>query len=161
MDNGTLIAGAVFLVLCALPIIYMYRSVRNREGKMLKTIASMAEEVGCKITSKDVSGDLAIGLDEDASMLFVARKRKNETELSTVSLDGLKACKVLRFEHTVVEGYDKRNVLDRLDLSLTTKDGTTRNVCIFNADDRLQLYDEWNLIQKWEGRIANYLSASA
>lgn len=128
---------------------------------MLKLISEMAEEKGCHITTHDVSGDLAIGIDEHARMLFVARKRKSETELSSVSLEGLKACKVHRVEHTIADLEGQRIVLDRLELSLTIKDGETKVVCIFDADDRSQLYDEWNLIQLWENRIANFLPASA
>jgi hypothetical protein len=160
MDNGTLIAGAVFIALCIIPIVYMYRNVRNREAQMVKHIENLAAESGCRISSKDVSGDLAIGLDEDAGMLFIARKSKKEMELSAISLEGLRACNVHRLEHNIVDGVTPRSILDRLDLNLTTKNGERRTVCIFDSSDRAQLYDEWNLIKKWEDRISRYLPES-
>ncbi|OFZ57727.1 MAG: hypothetical protein A3D92_08405 [Bacteroidetes bacterium RIFCSPHIGHO2_02_FULL_44_7] len=149
MELGTIIAGAVLIALCAIPLTYMYLNVKRREKKMLNLINTMAEKDGCHITISNVSGDFVIGMDETANVLYVVSRMKDHERRNQVNLNEVKACQLNRVDRVVKNQEGQTTMIEKLELLLTTKDATTEAVEFYHMDLSSQLYDELTLIQKW------------
>ncbi|MDO9276772.1 MAG: hypothetical protein Q7T92_14665 [Lutibacter sp.] len=156
MNLGTIIVGAISLVLCALPFILMIRGRKRKEKQLMQSLVGIANNHNCKISSHELFVDFAIGLDEMANQLFFFRKTTENEMAQHINLAEVKFCKVINTSHTISNNDESNKIIDKLELQFSFLDKKIPdNLFVFyNADENTQLNGEILTIEKW-AKIVN------
>lgn len=143
MEMGTIITGAIVILLCILPFVLLGSGRRKRQKQLQQTLQAQAAQQGGKITRHDCLRDAAIGIDDEARTLFYV---KNETT-QHIRLQEFKTCRVINNTRTV----DNNRVVEQLALALTPTGNGRPDIQLefYNAETDIQLNGELQLLEKW------------
>lgn len=127
MDSGTLVIGAIMIAICILPFILINNSIKKQKKQLLQALLALSDQKNCKMTQYELGSNLAIGIDENADLLFFFKRLKDK-EIS---------------QHV--------NLKDKLELCISPKTKSRPDIFLefYNSEENLQLNGELQLIEKW------------
>ena len=162
IDLGSAIVGAGTIVICAVPVIMMNRSIKKREKKFLQSLSEIATRNNCRINRHEIFGSFAIGIDESKNFVFFSRRTKDKEIDHTVNLGEIQKCQVINTSRTIKNKDVNQKVIDRLELSFSpfAKNKPEFKLEFFNADDSARLHGELQSIEKWSKLINDRLNPS-
>jgi len=158
MDLGSAIIGAIVIVISALPVILMNRSIKKRKKVLLQSIKEMATQNNCHINQHEIFGSFAIGIDDSKNFVFFYRQTKEKEIKQFVDLGEVQSCKVINTSRTLKRKEGNQKVIDKLELSfIPAMNKPEIKLEFFNADVNAQLYGELQSIEKWSKLINDRL----
>ncbi len=155
MNPYTVIAGAVLLAVCILPLFIIIRSRKKVENQMSKSLEKIANASNCQLSFKDLSGNFAIGIDDNKKFVFFFKNSKVAVIEESIELAKYKSCKVIKSSKTIKSGNGTYNEIEKLELNFIPKikDNEEINLEFFNAEGSFQLNGELQVIEKWSNLI--------
>lgn len=159
MDLSSLIMGLFLLALFVLPFVLVGRSNTKKRNQFLSRLNQLAQQQNCKIATRDSCSNFIIGTDEKVSFLFFFKKSEEKEIAQSVNLAEVQKCTVLNTVKSL-NGKEKGNSgSGKLVLSLlpVKKDSPEILLEFYNENDRLQLSDEFILINKWNEIVSKKL----
>lgn len=157
MDLGVALVGALVIVACLLPFIIMYKTKKYKEEQLLEELKNTASEKGFLLTNYEVSGDLAVGIDENSNVFgFCKNVRENKSQ-EFIRLNDVKKCSLINLKNS----NGSQSIIDKLALSFEfkTKTNPSISVVFYNSEQQLQLSKELQLIEKWYAIINQKIKA--
>ncbi len=151
MDFGTIIVGAVVVGLCIVPF-YIFKSGTGKHRKeLLDQLAQLAQQKGGRITLSDYLGNFAIGLDEQAGVLYFIHDEPGKEAAHAIPLNKVRQCKPVNLNRNV----DSVKVVEKLELLIAYhhKHEAETSLEFYHADGSTQLSGEYQLLEKWAALI--------
>ncbi|MBD1263047.1 hypothetical protein HZY62_20820 [Maribacter polysiphoniae] len=157
LDLGSVIVGAIILIVCILPFILIGRSRKKREKHFLQSLSNIANQHNCQINQHEIFGTFAIGMDKVHNAVFFCRQFKDEMIEQYVDLTKIKNCKVINTGRTLKSKDGQKKVTDKLELgfSPSVKDKPEVKWEFFNADINFQPNGELLSMENWSKTINN------
>ena len=151
------IVGFVLVLIVALPYVLIKLHKQKRKKYMIDLLQAAVAEKQAKISNFEVCGKLAIGIDEDAGLLFLVRVEDDGTHNTYVQ----DICKVKNAEHIVT--YRKRRgeqVVNQILIRFQLKDKQQTFIewMIYSREEDLELYDELAFTQKWVKSVNDWVA---
>jgi hypothetical protein len=161
MDPLTTIIGLFFLALFIVPFILMSRKGKKGEKQILQSLTSMADQNKSQLTTHEIFGNIALGMDEMKNLVFFCKKNSGQPAGQTIDLAGIQQCRLLKISRTINSKEGKQEVTDRLELCFIprAKDKPELRLEIFNADAGGELNGELQSLEKWSARINSLLKS--
>lgn len=159
MDLGSVIIGAIAIIICALPFAMMSIGRKKSEKIFLKSLSEMATRNNCRLSQHDLLGIFAIGIDETKGFVFFYRQTKDSEIEQIVDLSEIQSCKVINKSRSFKNKAGNQKVIERLELSFIPIVKTKPEIKMefFNADVGVQLNGELQSIDKWSKLINDRL----
>ena len=156
MDIGITITGAILIAICILPFVLMGRNSRKQNKLLFQSLSNIAAKQNCKITVHECCEEYIIGLDEPQNFLFFYKRIKDKEISKQINLAEIQNCKIINTSRS----NDNEKVIDKLELSLVSNTKKTPEVLLelYNSDDRMQLGDDFLLIERWAKKINERLN---
>lgn len=156
MDIGIIITGAILIAICILPFVLMERNSRKQEKLLFQSLSNIADKQNCKITVHECCEEYIIGLDEPKNFLFFFKRVKDKEISEQINLAEIQNCKIINTSRS--NGNEK--VIDKLELSLISNTKKTPDILLelYNSDDRMQLGEDFLLIERWVKKINERLN---
>ena len=157
MDFGTTIVGAVLILICILPIIFIIRSSKKGEKELLKVLNDLAAKNYCTIMQFDRLNYKIIGIDKEKFKLFFIRKNPDGFQEKVIDLVGIKKCQILSSNRSIKNKEGNYEVIEKVELAFTHKDKNRQKIILdyYNADyDSFMINGEFQFAEKW-GKIIN------
>jgi len=158
MSLGLIISGVIVLLLVLAILLSASKKRQKINAEYWAPLASLAEENGCSITTRDVWNTSVIGIDEQQKFVFFIQKNADGDKKSVLNLTDVFRCKVSEQSRTTGPKEGNIKVFDRIELVIAHKDKAKpdRSIEIYNAStDRLTLAGELQIAEKWCGIINN------
>jgi hypothetical protein len=156
MDIGITITGAILIAICMLPFVLIGRNRRKQEKLLFQSLSNIAAKQNCKITVHECCEEYIIGLDETSNFLFFFKKIKDKEISKQINLAEIQNCKTINTSRS--NGNEK--IIDKLELSLIANTKKTPDILLelYNSDDRMQLGDDFLLIERWAKKLNERLN---
>ncbi len=163
VDMGTAITGIVFLALFALPFVLDRRSRDNKKKRALLSLQQLAEQHQCRIDHHELSGAVALGLDERKNAIFYLRQEKEGHSSQYAHLAEMRSCNLVNSMRSTKQGGAVIAPTDRVQLNLQPRDSSKAEVQleIFDAGSGLQLNGELQVAERWSKLIHERLKNAA
>ncbi len=162
MDTATLTIGLISIAICAMPFVLMSVSKSNKKKYLFNSLSGIAAQQNCELTQYETSGNIAIGMDKSAGVVFFFRKPTDDSRKGIgqfVNLAEVRECKLIK---TSAPPMNKNSggKTERLELSfsLLTDNKKEMRWELYNADENPQLVGELELAEKWVKIINERLS---
>ncbi|WBU88454.1 hypothetical protein [Cellulophaga omnivescoria] len=155
MDLGTDITAIIIISVCLLPFIFIARSRKKREKKMLASLEEIAKENNCTVNDYDINADFIIGIDHKQNQVFYYKSEEGVINQGAVNLTGIKKCKIATHTQTINAKNRKEYVVKGLDLKFIPRYNQDPEVSftVYDSDLKMQLTGELQLAKKWETLI--------
>ena len=148
IDPASLGISLLALVAFIGPLYYYSRKLKQKLNSQKEFIKKLGQTKNLQFSELEFwRGIYAIGLDfKQRKLVYV--KFNDQIETVVIDLDKAYKINIIKKEHQLSNGKEKRNILDHLTLSIDTID----------ENHKLEFYDserfsdndgEWPLIQKW------------
>lgn len=159
MDTGTIIIGAIFVVLCFAPFILMGGSTKRRNKKLGQGLQEIAIRHNGKVTSYECCGDFAIGLDEVSGFAFFYKKTKDKEVSKFVNLAEIRECKAINSGRTIKSAEGDYKSLDKLEIIFVPNPEKNSDMIweLYNMDDNMQQRGEVPFASLWAEKINELL----
>ena len=156
MDIGITITGAILIAICILPFVLIGRNSRKQEKLLFQSLSNIAAKHNCKITQHECCEEYIIGLDETSNFLFFFKRVKDKEISKQINLSEIQNCKIINTSRS--NGNEK--IIDKLELSFSSSTKKEANIILelYNSDDRIQLGDDFLLIERWAKKINELLN---
>ena len=162
IEPGTIITAILFLLVCSIPFILLRRNARKREKQFIDQLITVAQKNNCNITKHSFWGHAAIGIDENAHMVFFTKKTAELETGQQLALQEIQKCRVINTSRT--ERNDGNFAMtDKLELAFEPKDRNKAQTAFTFYDsshDGAMLTGELQMAEKW-CRIINDKIGSA
>ncbi|MDX5326942.1 MAG: hypothetical protein LPK80_11860 [Bacteroidota bacterium] len=160
MELGTAIIGLIVLTATFLPFVIIHRNKGKKDHESLVQLTRIAFANRSDIAQWDKVMNLSLGISSDNRYLFYVRKEGDQWTERWVELENIETCQSNTIRRPVQGKAEKDSVIERLELVLApiNRSGNIIRLEIFDAQKSLQIYEEYNLLKKWEGLIQNALS---
>ena len=96
MNTGVTITTITLTLLIILPLAYMQMQKKKSNNKILNALKELAQQQNSNITTHEVSGDFAIGIDQNSKRLFFYREKEHENVAQNIDLNTIKNCTILK-----------------------------------------------------------------
>lgn len=155
MDIGITITGAILIAICILPFVLMGRNSRKQEKLLFQSLSNIAAKQNCKITQHEYCEEYIIGIDESSNYLFFFKRVKDKEISEQINLTEIQSCKIVNTSRS--NGNEK--IIEKLELSLLPSTKNKENIILelYNYDERMQLGDDFLLIERWAKKINELL----
>jgi hypothetical protein len=156
MDLGTIIIGIICLAVCALPFVLTNRNKKKKEKELLDSLKDFAKEHNSEITSHEIGGYFAIGIDEAKNTISFLQKTKETVNLQFIDLTTIKSCEISNISRELAKN---EKVIDRLNLKFNAINKNNPSIILefYNSDISFQPSNEFDSIENWNKRINNLL----
>lgn len=143
MEMGTIITGVIIIILCILPFVLLGSGRRKRQKQLLQSLQAAAAQQGGKIARHDCMRDAAIGMDDEARVLYFVKNDATQH----FHLRSIKSCRAINNARTV----DNNRVIDQLALALLPAGNGQPDIQLefYNQETDVQLTGELQLLEKW------------
>ncbi len=159
MDTGTLLTALFFLLLCTIPFILMNISHRKKVGRYRQLLNREARAGKMSITRFNTWGNTAIGMDENAAVVFFIKKTPDGPLSMQVPLTDISQCRISNFKRTEMDGNHHYTITEKLDLVLDIRSKKEISLCFFDIQyDGGMLTGELQMAEKWRDHINAALS---
>ena len=161
MDSGTIIIGAVVVALCILPFFIFKSGAAKRRKELLEQLARLAQQQNGRISRTDAMGQFAIGLDEQANVVYFIQGEPGREVTQAIQLHDIRSCKPMNISRSVDNAQGNFKVVEKLELALSPKNKhhAEQSLEFYHADSNTQLSGEYQLLEKWANIINSRLSA--
>ncbi|AYN68275.1 hypothetical protein D1013_13255 [Euzebyella marina] len=151
MDLGTLIIGAILVILCLSPFVIIALNSNGTEKKLVKLLEAMAYKKGSTINKHEVFSNFAIGIDPNNQYLFYVKNYKGHIMEKTVLLEDFNDCSIIQTDHTIKQAKKRQTIIDKLELHLQPANKAVSDYSIefYNTDESLPLNGQLQAMQKW------------
>jgi len=151
MDLGSLIIGAIIVLLCILPFILIQIRNNKRDNKKLLDLSNSAKEHDCKITRHEFCGNYLIGMDEVNNFVFFHKIVEDRLIRQFVDLSAIEKSEVVKATRTYTEKEGTAHVIEKLELAFipNRKGGEVPLMEFYNEEVSLQLNGELQSIERW------------
>ncbi|MCK0131968.1 hypothetical protein MWU59_10700 [Flavobacteriaceae bacterium F08102] len=151
MDIGTTAISASILVACALPFALMYKKKVRRQHRLTDGLQKLAAAKNSKISTKDVYGDFAIGMDEKTNHIFYFKQKIDEVISHSIDLSTMNRCEVKTTYSPFDPKHPQDQEIDRLDLVLYPKSKQMETIALgfYDVDETFQIANELAIAEKW------------
>ena len=151
MDLGTIIVGAVVVGLCIVPFYIFKSGTAKRSRELLDQLAQLAQQKGGRITLSDSLGNFAIGLDEQAEVLYFMHDEPGKEASHAIALSKVRHCKPINQNRSM----DSVKVVEKLELLIAYNHKHEAETALefYHADGGNQLSGEYQLLEKWAALI--------
>ena len=160
MEIGIAIIGLIVLTATFLPFIIVHRNKGKRENEFLERLNWLAKTQASEIKDWDTTMELGIGLSADRQYVFFLRKKENQLSEQRVDLNTIQKCVANTIRRSVNTKAGKDSIIEKLELVFVpihpTKD--TIRLEFFHSNESLQIYEEYNLLKKWEKTLQEVLT---
>lgn len=162
MDTATLTIGLLSIAVCAMPFVLMSVNKSNKQKYLFNALSGIAAQQNRKLMKYEISGNIAIGMDENAGFVFFFRKPFAENRNGTgqlVNLAEVRECKLIKAS-AAAKDKNSNGKTERLELifSLLSDNQKEMRWELYNADENPQLVGELELAEKWAKIINDKLS---
>lgn len=156
MDIGTAITGFVLIAIMSSPFWLMKRATMVKNKRMLGLIKTEADRFECKITEYELTGNIIIGIDHDAEMVFFGKSKGTSDFSQTVNLADFQSCEIVAKNRTRGGSASNDIIVDKLELYFKSKTPGKGDITLefYSGAENFQLNDELSVIKKW-GQIIN------
>jgi len=164
MDSGTIIIAILFILICSIPFVIMGRNSKKREKQFLRTLLEIAGKNNGKLSNHDFLTHAAIGIDDDAKMIFFVKKANNMETHQLVTLHEIQKCNMITATRNGSNEDGLFKIIEKLELAFEHRDKRKANTVLefYNADySSPTLTGELQLIEKWCKMINDKIAASA
>ena len=99
MDTATLTIGLISIAICAMPFVLMSVSKSNKKKYLFNSLSGIAAQQNCELTQYETSGNIAIGMDKSAGVVFFFRKPTDDSRKGIgqfVNLAEVRECKLIK-----------------------------------------------------------------
>lgn len=161
MDLGSLIIGAIIVLLCILPFILIQIRNNKRDKKKLLDLSNSAKEHNCKITKHEFCGNYLIGIDEVNNFVFFHKIIKDQLIKQFVNLSSIEKSEIVKSTRTYIEKDGKAHVIEKLELAFipNKKDNEVLLMEFYNENVSFQLNGELQSIERWSHLINEHVLA--
>lgn len=157
MNSGTLIVGAILVLLCVGPYIYILLSAKNNALKISEAFDHQAEQHGLKITVRNLWKNKMIGLDQDKKELLYIRMNGNEVLTDVVNLQHYRSCNSHEAYRHIKESAETVVTQITLDFVAASSKTPNRSLVIFDMKTDKALETEHVLMKKWVSLLGKHL----
>ena len=151
MDTETIILTAIIIAICSLPFIIMSVSSKKRKTQLLQSLSKIAQQNNCKITKRDLCGNLALGLDENSNALFFFKKGDEKETALYIDLNDIKNCKIIDTRKAQKNKANSFKEIEKLELGFSPIEQNKRDIVLefYNYNESISLNGELELMKKW------------
>ncbi|MGR7813871.1 hypothetical protein [Lacinutrix undariae] len=155
MNTGVTITTITLTLLIILPLAYMQMQKKKSNNKILNALKELAQQQNSNITTHEVSGDFAIGIDQNSKRLFFYREKEHENVAQNIDLNTIKNCTILNLKNTNRGSH----AIERVGLTFTSNSPKENDSTIelYNHNESYQLNGELDFVNKWSKIIQNIL----
>lgn len=155
MNTGVTITTITLTLLIILPLAYMQLQKKKSNNKILNILKDLAQQKNSNITTHEVSGAFAIGIDQNNKQLFFYREKEHETITQNIDLNTIENCTILNSR----TANRSSQVIDRVGLIFTSDTSKQNNSTIelYNHNESYQLNGELDFVNKWSKTIQDIL----
>ncbi len=155
MDSGSIIAGAILLLICLFPFIITYYIRTKKSSHLLKILNEHAKNQNCKLSQHEFCGDFILGVDESRKWIFFLKQKKENIIFQNVNLEEIQAC---RTEKKLKNGKNVNgqfSIIDRVELHFIPSNKSKRETIfeLYEEETNTQLSGELQFVDKWSKRI--------
>lgn len=157
MDTGILITALLILFIAVSPFAAYSLVNKLRRSKLLRALNTQAQSAGVTITEHELLNHLAMGINENRTWLFFAKRVGGRYNSYAVNLTGVADCRV-ETGNKSEPGYGGVFTIStrRIEMHFTLKQGDSAPVVweIYNAEtDGYILRGEAEFAEKWSKAI--------
>ena len=162
MEIGTAIVGLVLIAIVVVPFLMISKGKKDKEKRMLHLLTTEANRVECTITEYESCGNIIIGIDQEAGMVFFVKTKGDASFSEAVNLAGFQSCEIVARNRSR-GGASNDSVIDKLELLFrsTTSGKADLALEFYNGAENFQLNDELTVMKKWAKSINNELLTKA
>jgi len=155
METGSIIIGIVLAAICIIPFVLVRQNKKRKEKQLLENLRNAAAEQQCLISSHEVLGQMAIGMDASRRFVFFINNNHNELLVRYVNLADYRSCRAVNSSKAVNSGDSHFRVIDKVELVFipVVKTNPDTTWTFYNAEDSSHLYGELEFVEKWAGLI--------
>lgn len=160
MDSKMIIIDALLILLCIVPFIVLGMKKRNKKQLLFSKINTLAANGQHRITQHDKWDNTAIGIDQQASILFFYRKKGEHEKTEIIKLSDIQSCKIVETSRSVGSKGNSVKVIETLDLELKSKlkDKKMYMLEFYNNEESSILGDELEKIEKWKDLVQQHIN---
>lgn len=160
MDTEIILIAAILVAICAFPFAYIIIKGNKATTDMVKKLQEIAGKDGYRITDSDYTGKIAIGVDDNAGILFFYKKEGGFGTHERIDLKKIKNCRLQKEWAATGNGAIEQTNLERLLLQLTLKNSSPKGVSLVFHDSNKdwQMNGELRIAEKWSNLINNRVS---
>lgn len=161
MDSGILITALLILLLAVLPFVAYSLLNKMRRGKLLSALNTQAQSAGVTIAQHELLNHLAMGINENRTWLFFAKRVGGRYNSYAVNLSTVANCRVETISKSE-PGYGGVFTINtqRVEMHFTLKEGGTAPVVweLYNSvNNGTIVRGEHEFAEKWSKAIQPYL----
>lgn len=161
MDTGTLVVGAILILLFISPfVIFGSRGKKNKEKDLLKSLDDLASRNNCTIKDHQYWNNSAIGMDAANKMLFYFYKSEKQTYDRIIKLVEVQSCRIDIARHKTGTKSEDQQVIDNISIILEFKEKkrVPAHLLFYDSEtDSLNLNDELQLAEAWAKNISEII----
>lgn len=162
MELGTTIVGVLILLACMVPFIVVSISSKLRNKKKLQELISYAQEHKYEITTHELWGESAIGMDNNHSTLFFISKEQETKVFQQLNLLEIESCKINTISNNMRSKSSNYTVIEKIELILPYKQqhkGQVSLIFYSAANHNLTVAGELAIAAKWNTLINEKIDA--
>ncbi len=160
MDTGTAITGLVLIALLVIPFLLISRATKGKDKQMLGLLNTEAGRFECTITEYELSGNIIIGIDQEAEMVFFGKTKGDQAFSQAINLADFQRCEIVSKERN--RGVEKSNdrIIDKLELHFKSRTPGKGDIALefYNGAENFQLNNELSIMKKWTKIINDKLT---
>lgn len=161
MDFGTAITGLLLIAIIVVPFLLIngFKKVKNK--RMLSLLNTEAARFECTINEYELSGNVIIGIDDAAEMVFFGKTKGGSDLSQTVNLADFQSCEIVAKNRYRGEEANNDRIVDKLELYFKSKTPGKEDITLefYCGAENFQLNDELSVMKKWAEIINNKLTA--
>ncbi len=158
MDTGTAVVAIIIILVGILPFILINRKRKKTDRRLLEILSESAKKKQCEITKHEIFNNSAIGIDENANILFYTKQSPEEIVEHHIDLTGIKNCSTVKTNKMITDKDETYKALDKVALRFTSTDNSKPDTIIefYNASvDGMTLSNEVIIAERWAKLLNN------
>lgn len=164
IDNGTILTGVFFLLLCTVPFILINVSHRKKVKQNLLLLNKAAANNNLTVTAFNTWGNTSIGMDETANVIFFIKKTADGDTAKQITIAETENCRIANIKRTESDGDHHYSLTEKLELVFETRDKKKTETALPFFDiqhDGGMLTGELQMAEKWCSIINNKIAGAA
>lgn len=158
MKSGIFTTTLIVILVIVLPIVLMIIKSKSKGKKVAKNFKGFTDTAQAKLDESLIHRNFAIGLDHNSKTLYYYKSFEDQEIRKSIPLESIKNCTIANKSKTVNQATKPYQVIEELNLLLTSKSGVQSEVLgFYNFDQDYSLDGELALITEWEQRIKKCL----
>ncbi len=155
MDSGSILIGAILIILCVVPFVIMHYNSKKKQNKKKQLLNTIAIQQNCKITQHELCANFIIGLDENKKCVFFFKQEKENEISQFINLIEIKTCYAEKTTRTVKNKEQSYVITERINLCFIPINNSLKETKLelYNDEKNNHLRGELQLVDKWVKKI--------